>query len=62
LTFVSSYVEASCARCWQLMETDDITLIQCWIAEWQDLAAFEVVPVVAGSSTAEAIGALLDER
>ncbi len=55
---MASWVEASCARCWQVMETDDVTLLQAWIAGWSDLVSFEVVPVAPGSSTAEALAAL----
>ena len=56
LKFVASYVSADLGRCFQLMETDDVTLLQRWVAEWSDLIAFEVVPVVAGKATAEALG------
>ncbi len=38
------------------MEADDVTLLQRWVAEWSDLVAFEIVPVVAGKETAEALG------
>jgi hypothetical protein len=55
LTFVNSWVEADLGRCFQLMECDDITLLQRWVAEWSDLVAFEIVPVVAGKETAEAL-------
>ncbi len=55
LKFVSSYVSADLSRCFQLMECDDITLLQRWIAEWNDLMAFEVVPVVPGRDTAAAL-------
>jgi hypothetical protein len=55
LKFVSSWVAADLGRCFQLMEADDITLLQRWIAGWSDLMAFEVVPVVAGKDTAEAL-------
>ena len=55
LAFVGSWVEASGNRCFQLMECDDLRLFQQWIAHWHDLAAFEIVPVVAGKDTAEAI-------
>lgn len=41
------------------METDDITLLQRWVAEWSDLAEFEIVPVVAGKDTAAALAAQL---
>lgn len=57
LAFLNSWVSADLSRCFQLMETDDATLFQRWIAEWQDLMAFEVVPVVASRDTAIALGA-----
>ena len=55
LKFVSSWVTADLGRCFQLMEADDITLLQRWIARWSDLMAFEVVPVVEGKDTAQAL-------
>jgi hypothetical protein len=55
LTYVGSWVEASLDRCFQLMECGDVRLLQQWIARWSDLVEFEVVPVVSGSDTAEAL-------
>jgi hypothetical protein len=55
LRFVASYVAADMSRCFQVMECDDVTLFQRWIAEWSDVMAFEVVPVVAGKDTAAAL-------
>jgi hypothetical protein len=55
LKFVSSYVSADLSRCFQLMEAGDITSLQRWVAEWSDLTEFEIVPVVAGKDTAEAL-------
>jgi hypothetical protein len=59
LTFVASYVSADLSRCFQLMETDDVTLFQRWIAEWQELVEFEIVPVVEGKTTRAALESLL---
>ncbi|MGE0750282.1 MAG: DUF3303 domain-containing protein [Variibacter sp.] len=59
LKYVSSFITADLGRCFQLMETDDITLLQRWIAEWHDLMEFEIVPVVAGKDTAEALASKL---
>ena len=59
LKFVSSWVTADMTRCFQLMEADDITLFQKWVAEWCDLGEFEIVPVVAGKDTAEALSSQL---
>jgi hypothetical protein len=46
---------ADLGRCFQVMEADDITLLQRWIAAWSDLMAFEVVPVVEGKDTVQAL-------
>ena len=59
LTFVSSWVPADAARCFQLTECDDVTLFQRWIAQWSDLMEFEIVPVVAGKDTGAALASLL---
>jgi hypothetical protein len=56
VTFVNSWVAADLGRCFQLMESDDVTLLQRWVAEWSDLMQFEIVPVVAGNDTAAALG------
>jgi uncharacterized protein DUF3303 len=55
LTFVGSWVSADVARCFQLMECDDVTRLQRWVAEWSDLIEFEIVPVVAGKETGAAL-------
>ena len=55
LSFVGSWVTADLGRCFQLMECGDITLLQRWVAQWSDLMACEIVPVVAGKDTAAAL-------
>lgn len=59
LKYVESWVEPDFNRCFQLMECDDPKLFQQWIAHWQDLVEFEVVPVVPSKEAAEAVSALL---
>jgi hypothetical protein len=59
LKFVGSWVTADLGRCLQLMETDDVARLQSWVAEWSDLAAFEIVPVAPGKDTAEALAGQL---
>ena len=46
LTYVSSWVDETLVRCFQLMETDDRRLLDEWIANWQDLTDIEVYPVI----------------
>jgi Domain of unknown function (DUF3303) len=57
LEFVASYVTADLTRCFQVMECEDVTLLQAWVANWEDLADFEIVPVVAGSRVGDAVRA-----
>jgi Protein of unknown function (DUF3303) len=59
LKFVASYVTADLGRCFQLMETDDVTTFQRWIADWSEVVEFEVVPVVEGKATRAALEPLL---
>jgi hypothetical protein len=53
LEYVDSWVdERSLERCFQLMETEDPSLFDEWIAAWSDLAEFEVVPVIGSAAAA----------
>lgn len=55
LKYIDSWVEANFNRCFQLMECDDPVLFQQWIANWQDLMEFEIVPVVPSAETKKSI-------
>jgi hypothetical protein len=45
LKYVGSWIETNFDRCFQIMECEDPTLFEQWIAAWSDLMEFEVVPV-----------------
>ena len=49
LQFIESWVDLNYERCYQLMETDDPTLFESWIAAWSDLVDFEIVAVQSGA-------------
>jgi hypothetical protein len=55
LRYVSSWVDDKLERCYQLMETDDRALLDEWIANWSDLADFEVHLVITSKEAAEKI-------
>lgn len=49
---VGSWVEASFARCFQLMECGDLKAMHAWVLHWQGTGArFEIVPVLPGAET-----------
>ena len=60
LKFVESWVSADLDRCFQVMECDDVTLLQRWVADRSDLVAFKIIPVVAGKDTAAALAGQLE--
>jgi hypothetical protein len=57
LRYVSSWVDLGFERCFQVMETDDPSLFDLWIAEWADLVEFEVVAVQTSAEAAQAMAA-----
>jgi hypothetical protein len=59
LRYVDSWVEPSFGRCFQVMETDDASLIQQWILHWGGLADFEIIPVVTSAATRAVVEPLL---
>jgi hypothetical protein len=52
LEYIDSWVDERLDRCFQLMETDDPGLFDQWIACWDDLTTFEVVPVLSSAEAA----------
>ena len=53
LSYVSSWVDAKIEVCYQVMETEDRSLIDQWIANWADLVDVEVIPVITSKEAAE---------
>ncbi|HET9542918.1 MAG TPA: DUF3303 family protein [Acidimicrobiales bacterium] len=54
LRYVDSWVvdDVPMDRCFQLMETDDPSILDDWMALWSDLTEFEVYPVLSSSEAA----------
>lgn len=49
VTYEASWMETSGARCFQLMQARDADALQPWIARWNDLVDFEIVPVLSSA-------------
>lgn len=43
----ASWIDPKQARCFQIMESEERSLLDVWISRWSDLVDFEVIPVVA---------------
>ena len=59
LLYISSWIDESLTRCYQLMETNDRTLIDTWIANWSDLIDFEIHTVISSPAAAAKISSHL---
>lgn len=57
LTYVASWVTPDLTTCYQVMECDDRALLEAWMAAWDDLVEFEVVPVITSAEAAAAVDA-----
>jgi Domain of unknown function (DUF3303) len=55
LTYVSSWVDEKMERCFQIMETEDRTLLERWMGNWSDIVEFEVYPVITSKEAVEKI-------
>ena len=55
LRYVASWVDCELRHCYQLMEADDPALFATWIAQWSDLARFEVHPVITSQEAADQV-------
>ena len=45
LVYINSWLEKDGDRCFQLMETNDLSLFQQWIKHWNDLVKFEIIEI-----------------
>jgi hypothetical protein len=55
VTYVSSWVDERLERCYQVMETEDRSLLEEWMTRWRDIVDFEVHPVMTSKEAAERI-------
>ncbi|HSB10847.1 MAG TPA: DUF3303 family protein [Blastocatellia bacterium] len=55
VNYVSSWVDERLQRCFQLMEATDRALLDEWVANWNDVAEFEIYPVISSIEAAERV-------
>lgn len=55
LRYVGSWITQDLGRCFQVMECDDPSLLGQWIARWEDLIEFEVIPVITSADAVAAV-------
>jgi hypothetical protein len=55
LRYVGSWVTPDLTTCYQVMECDERRLLDAWLANWQDIVDFEVIPVVTSAQAAQTV-------
>ncbi|MES1221065.1 MAG: DUF3303 family protein [Bacteroidota bacterium] len=55
LNYINSWIDESVSTCYQVMEADKIEKIYEWISNWNDLADFEIIPVLTSAQAKEKI-------
>jgi len=58
LRYVSSWVDERLEICFQLMEAADVSYVNEWISNWNDIVEFEVYPVITSQEAADRVQAL----
>lgn len=47
--FHASWIDSAGTRCFQLMESASAEMLDEWVQRWNDLVAFEIIPVMTSS-------------
>ena len=55
IEYLGSWVTHDLRRCFQVMECADRGLLDQWMANWQDITEFEVIPVMNSADAAAAV-------
>ena len=49
VSYVNSWIDENVRTCYQIMESPSIELLMEWIKQWEDLAEFEIIPVISSA-------------
>jgi Domain of unknown function (DUF3303) len=55
LNYVASWVDVKLERCFQVMEAEDVSHLDEWIANWSDIVEFEIYPVISSKEAADRV-------
>ena len=55
LEYRGSWVTSDLRRCFQVMECEDRRLLDRWMANWNDITDFDVIPVMTSEEASAAV-------
>ena len=53
--YINSWIDEDVKTCYQVMETNDLNKLHEWISYWEDLADFEIIPVITSAQAKEKV-------
>jgi len=55
VSYINSWINEPVSICYQVMEADSEDNIHEWISNWDDIADFEVIPVITSAQAKEKV-------
>jgi hypothetical protein len=59
VVYHASWIDPERARCFQVMEAENVELLRTWIRGWSDLIEFEIVPVLTSDEYWAGVGRVM---
>lgn len=53
--YINSWIDEKVEKCYQIMESKNLELLEEWISNWKDLADFEIIRVISSREAKEKI-------
>lgn len=55
VNYINSWIDEEVSTCYQVMESSSEEKLQEWINHWNDLADFEIIPVITSAEAKEKV-------
>ena len=55
VNYINSWINEDVSICYQVMESDSEEKLKEWISHWDDLAGFEIIPVITSAEAKQKV-------
>ena len=55
VNYINSWIDEHVKTCYQVMNSDSLEKLHAWINNWEDLADFEIIPVISSAEDKEKV-------
>jgi hypothetical protein len=55
VTYISSWIDENVSTCYQVVEAVSIEKLNEWISHWNDVADFEIIPVITSAEAKQKV-------